>query len=243
MTAAPSPEALKAAMEATWPPAEVALTGGLATGRGLGAGGRVSSTRAIAPDWTGADLDAAEAQHRAWGQVPMVRVYDDEARLAEVLRGRGYAEVNPTAVLANPIARLTDRPVPAMTAFTLWPPLALQRDIWTAGGIGTSRQAVMARVDGARTTLLGRTQDRAAAAAFAAVHGRVAMIHGIEVLPAFRRQGLGAALIRKAAHWAEAEGADHMALAVSRANAGAVALYAGMGFAEVIGYSYHQLSV
>lgn len=230
--------ALLAAAEATWPPAEVARDGGIETARGFGAGGRVSASRAVAPDWREADLEAAVVRHRAWGQPPLVRAMEDDARLNAVLEARGWRRFKPTAILTAPVAALAGHPVPAMAAFALWPPLAIQRELWALGGIGPERQAVMARVAAPKTALLGRVRDRPAGAAFVAAHGPVAFLHAVEVAPDLRRQGVGAALVRKAAQWAGATGAHTLALAVARGNAGALALYDSLGFAEAAGYAY-----
>ena len=78
-------------------------------------------------------------------------------------------------------------------------PLARMREIWTAGGIGRSRQAVMARAPGPKAYLFGRSGDAPAACAFVACDREVAMLHALEVAPGFRRQGLGTALTRAAA--------------------------------------------
>ena len=50
---------------------------------------------------------------------------------------------------------------------------------------------------------------------------------------AARRQGLGRALMGRAMHTAAGRGAASMVLEVAEGNAGARALYAGLGFAEV----------
>lgn len=240
MTDAVTRSDLLAAAEATWPPAEIARDGGFETGRGLGAGGRVSATRAIAPDWQEADLDAAVIRHRGWRQPPLVRAFEDDARLNALLRDRGWQRAKPTAILAAPIACLAGQPVADMAAFTVWPPLAVQRDLWRAGGIGPERQAVMDRAPRPKAALLARIHDRVAGAAFVAAHGPVAILHAVEVDAALRRHGAGEALVRKAALWARGEGISTLALAVSRDNAGAVALYRKFGFTEAAGYAYWQ---
>ncbi|RCW84083.1 GNAT family N-acetyltransferase [Paracoccus lutimaris] len=229
---------LARAFETTWPAAEYADAGAFRVGRGHGAGGRVSSARALRPDWDEADIPAVEAIHRRWRQRAMFRLPDCDDALAKALIARGYQRQNPTAIMALDCAALRDRDVPGMTAFTIWPPLAIQGDIWAAGNIGAARQAVMPRVALPRTAILGRHEDRAAGAAFVAVDGPVAMIHAIEVAPGFRRKGLAGWLIRRAATWADAQGATRLGLAVSRANTSARALYDRMGFAETGGYAY-----
>ena len=127
-----------------------------------------------------------------------------------------------------------------MQLFPLWPPLAILRDIWASGGIGPERLAVMARAAGPKTALAARIEDRAAGAAFCALHDKVAMLHAIEVLPAYRRKGVGTLILRGAAHWAQVQGARWMALAVTEANTPARALYDHCGMTITTRYHYRQ---
>ncbi|MFN3526092.1 MAG: GNAT family N-acetyltransferase [Paracoccus sp. (in: a-proteobacteria)] len=230
--------ALARAFEATWPPAEVAQVGGFAVGRGAGAGGRVSSARAVG-DWSEQDIAAAEACHAGWNQRSLFRAWDGETALIRALEARGYRAEIPTLVMAAPVAALTDRPLPRVTTFAVWPPLAIQRRIWEAGSINPARQAVMERAGPDKAALLGRLRDRAAAAGFVALEGDVAMLHALEVLPDFRRQGLAGWMLRQAAFWAAERGASRLALAVSRANKTAQALYLRHGLTEVASYAYY----
>lgn len=224
------------ALEATWPPAETARFGGLVVGRGAGGGGRLSSIRQVG-DWTGADLDAALARQAAWGEAPLIRVLDGQEALAGAARALGMIARQPTAILSAPLSALAAE-VPRMTAFALWPPLAIQRAIWLADGINAARQAAMARVEGPRVAILGRASDRAAGAAFCAVCGPVAGLHAVMVDPAMRGARLGEHMLRCAANWAQGQGARLMALAVTRANVPAQRLYARLGFREAAGYAY-----
>lgn len=231
-------QALAHAFEASWPPALTRQAGGFLVGLGEGAGGRVSSALAL-PDWRPDDIPLAEAQHRAWGQRPLFRAWDGDHALIAALKGRGYGVEIPTLVLEAPVAALTDRPLPPVTGFALWPPLAIQRRIWEAGNINPARQAVMDRVALPKAALLGRLHDRAAAAGFVAAAGDVAMLHGLEVLRDFRRQGLAGWMVRQAAFWAAEQGATRLALAMSEANAAAHALYRGLGFTKAARYGYY----
>lgn len=225
------------ALEATWPPAEVARFGGLVAGRGAGGGGRLSSIRQVG-HWDAADLDAALAQQKAWGEAPLIRVLDGQERLAAAARALGMATRQPTAILSAPIDELASVPVPPVTAFALWPPLAVQRAMWSAHGITPARQAAMARVAGPHVALLGRTEDRAAGTGFCAVQGPVAGLHALLVEPALRGGGLGEWMLRRAAIWAQQQGARVMMLAVTRQNAPALRLYNRIGFRETAGYAY-----
>ncbi len=233
----PDPD-LAAAFEATWPAAEFVRCGGFLVGRGAGAGGRVSSAIAVGP-WTDANIDAACAQHATWGQPPLFRAWDDEADLIATLTARGLIAHIPTLVMVAPVSALTDQPIPPVTAFAIWPPLAIQRQIWAAGNINPARQTVMERVSQPKAALLGRIRDRAAGAGFVALHNHTAMVHGVEVLPAFRRQGLAGWMMRQSALWAQDLGTTRIGLAVSRANTNAQATYASLGFTVAGSYAYY----
>lgn len=232
-----SDPAIALAFEATWPAAEYVDTGTLRTGRGLGAGGRVSSTIALAPGWSADDLDSAERVHCDWNQRPMFRLPDSDLILSAALTARGYRPESPTAIMVADCAALADK-LPPLTVFPVWPPIEVQRSLWAAGHISPPRQAVMERVAGPRLSFLGRLDDRVAGAAFAAIAGDVAMIHAIEVVPSLRRRGMAGWLICAAAQWGAQNGASRLGLAVSQANHGARATYDHLGFREVGTYSY-----
>ncbi|MBC9246511.1 GNAT family N-acetyltransferase [Paracoccus sp. 11-3] len=230
--------ALAEAFEATWPAAEYADAGGFRVGRGLGAGGRVSSGRVIGP-WTAEDIAGVEDISHGWGQPAMFRVLDDDARLAAALQQAGYRAETPTMIMSAALDGLTDLPIPPVTTFSVWPPLAIQREIWSAGNIDPARQAVLDRVAVPKTSILGRTDDRAAGAGFVAMANQVAMVHAVEVRAEWRRRGLAGWMMREAAFWARDNGATRMGLAVTRGNTGAIAAYHDLGFQEVAGYRYY----
>lgn len=231
------PRDLDAAFQATWPAAEYARAGGLQIGRGQGGGGRVSAARAAGP-WQPADIDGAVAVQRGWGQPPLIAVEDDDDGLSQALAGRGWQPSRATVMLQAPVAALARRPIPPVTALPLWPPLAIQRDLWTRMGVGPPRQAIMDRAAGPKWAILGRSEDRAAGCAFVAVAGRVAMLHALVVVPWLRRRGLAGWMTCRAAGLGAEAGAEVLALAVLRDNAPALALYAALGFSPVGGYAY-----
>ncbi len=233
------PAALDAAFEASWPAAEYATVGAIRIGHAPGAGQRVNSARALGPDWTADDLDRAMAIQTGWGQQPLFRLADGDPLAARLISG-GWRAQSPTRLMAAPLARLTDRPVPRVTAFAVWPPLAIQQDLWTERGVDAARQSVMDRVALPKAAILGRTEDRAAGVAFIAVDGPVAVLHAVEVAPALRRRGLAGWMIREAAFWAGARGADTMLLAVTAGNDPARALYRGLGFDDIGAYVYYR---
>ncbi len=226
--------ALRAALAATWPAAETVRLGSWTLRRGAGGGSRVSAATLDGPL---ADPAEAEAAMLGWGQRPLFRIGPGEDALDALLAARGYTLLDPTLVLAAPVAALG---VTAGTEAAIFgpAPLACMTEIWAAGGVGASRLAVMARAPEPRAYILGRLGDRPAGCGFVAMHGPVAMLHALEVAPAARRQGLGAQMTLGAAAWARTHGAATLALAVTRGNAAALGLYRRLGLAEADWYHY-----
>ena len=223
-----TPKQLFDVIEATWPPATAERQGPWTVRDGAGGGQRVSATT-VEAEHTAADLDGCAST--------LFMVRNGEDALDADLEARGFTIGDPTVAYAISVSELTREPVPPVSAFALWPPLAIQRDLWAEGGIGPARVDVMDRVKGPKTSILARHADQPAGSAFVAIHENIAMIHAIEVTPAMRRQGVGANILRCAAHWAQDQGADTLALLVTRANTPANALYASQKF-EVVGH-YH----
>ncbi|MBV0913297.1 GNAT family N-acetyltransferase [Anianabacter salinae] len=227
-------------MDATWCAARQWRDGPWTIRDGQGGGKRVSAATAEAP-WTAADINTAETAMRALGQAPLFRVSPAEQDLDTALAARGYVILDPVVIYAMPVAKMAAEPIRRVSAFQIWPPLAIMRDLWAEGGIGPDRIAVMDRVAPPKTSILARERDRPAGVAFVARDGGRALIHAIEVTPELRRAGVGRNILRMACHWAAANGADWLGLAVTRANEGANALYASLGMVPVEQYHYRQL--
>lgn len=225
-------------IDATWPAASSRMAGGFRVREGLGGGSRVSSASLEVP-FPQADIDAAITAHRAFAQQPKFLIRPGEDALDQALAERDFELFDPVVLRVAPIERLLAE-IPPVTAFAHWPPLAITREVWAQGDIGPARQAIVARATGAKAAILGRKSDRAAGAAFVAIHDDIAMLHGLIVLPDFRRQGLAAAMMAEAARWSAANGAHTLALAVTKANAPANALYAGLGMEPASHYHYRR---
>ncbi len=172
------------------------------------------------------------------GQTPLFQPRAGDEALDRALAAEGYAIIDPVVAHVAPVGALARRDLPRLAAIPCAAPLAIQAEIWAAGGIGPARLAVMDRAVSPKTYLLGRIGDRPVGTAFVAVHDGVAMVHALEVVPEARRQGVGANLMVGAANWAARHGASQVALLVTRANAGANALYASLKMEEVEGYHY-----
>jgi ribosomal protein S18 acetylase RimI-like enzyme len=232
-----TPEALAQVMEATWPPFRAHRTGPWLIRNGAGGGKRVSAATAEA-DWDIPDITLAEHEMRALGQPPLFLIRDGDAALDATLAARGYTIIDP--VMAYTIDAHTLPPPAPMTTFPHWPPLSIARTLWAEGGIGPARLAVMDRVQGPKTAILGRTGDRPAGVAFVAMHGTTAMLHALEVSPRHRRQGSAQNILNAAAAWTVAHQGDTLSLVVTEANVAARRLYASRGMQVVGKYHYRQ---
>ena len=228
------------AIDGTWAPARLFEAGLWTLREGRGGGSRVSTATLTDPHSKPEmeDVDKAEAEMRAIGQEPLFMVRDvDHPRLDALLGKRGYSVFDPVVMYAGPVERLTDTPIPPVTAFTIWPPLEIMKEIWADGDIGPARLAVMDRAEGAKTAVFGRASDKPAGVAYVAMHGPIAMLHALEVAPKHRRAGVARWILRKAAFWAAEQGGTHIAALCRRDNYPACGLYNQLGM-EIYG-QYH----
>jgi len=200
---------------------------------------RCVSAATAEDDWTPADLPQAEQAMLALDQPALFLIRQGEAGLDSALAARGYHVVDPVVAYAAPLTDFTQAPDP-MTTFPHWPPMAITTDLWAEGGIGPARVAVMQRVRGQKTAILGRAKDRASGAAFVAMHGKTAMLHALEITPSQRRLGSAHNILRAAAVWAQENGADTLSLVVTEANENARRLYASLNMQLVGQYHYRQ---
>lgn len=231
-----TPEHFEAVAQATWPPAAMQTVGPWTIRDGQGGGKRVSAATAQQPV-TSDKLTLAEDAMQALGQPSLFMIRRGDNALDAMLDDAGYRVIDPVNIYAAPLADLSTPP-PHATTFTIWEPLAIQLDMWAAGGIGTERINVMRRVNGPKTSVFARDGQRPAATAFAAIHDGTAMVHALEVTPSCRRRGMGRHVMQKAAIWARDHGASHVAALCTQDNTGANALYASLGMALVGQYHY-----
>lgn len=223
------------ALNATWP-GLAEQRDGWTLRRADGAGSRASAaTREAA----GADPRVAEAAARAMGQRPLFMIRPGEADLDAALEAMGYLREDRSALLAAPVAALA-APGPDRAVIRCEAPLARMVEIWSEGGIGAPRLAVMRRAAAPKVYLLARDGDRPAGCAFLSAAGGVAMIHALAIAPFARRKGLGARVSRAAAAWARDMGVPELALVVRGDNAAALGLYGGLGFEEKARYHYRR---
>ncbi|MQQ10359.1 GNAT family N-acetyltransferase [Epibacterium sp. SM1979] len=227
-------------VEATWPTAALHQNGPVSLRDGQGGGSRVSAAT-VDDGFEPADLTKAIHAMRAMGQTPLFMVRDGQEVLDQALEQMGFVVKDPVIFQIAPTRALARETVPPVTTFDIWPPLAIQTDIWAEGGINAPRLAVMARVKGNKTAILGRVDDQPAATAFVAIKDGVAMLHALEVRTAHRRKGLARWMMCHAAKWAEHHGATQLAILVTRANTGANALYRSLGMKPCGQYHYRVL--
>lgn len=227
-------------VESTWPPARIWSDGPWTLRDGAGGGKRVSAATGSGGVVDG-DIAPAEAAMREIGQTPLFMIREGDDALDALLAARGYDLIDEVVLYKAPIGILTDLPIPPVTCFPIWEPLAIMSEIWAQGGIGPERLDVMERAK-IKTGVLARWNEQPAGVAFAGVHDGVAMVHAVEVLPHQRKQGVAQWLMRAAAIWAENQGATQIAVLCVTANKPANALYTKLGFARAGTYHYRILS-
>lgn len=225
----------------TWPAAATRQMGPFTIRDGKGGGKRVSAATVTGPV-SAADLPAAEEAMRGLGQVPLFMIRPGDEALDALLEGEGYSVVDPTRIYAAPCAAVAEQPGPGGDVSTLevWEPLAFMLELWREGGIGPDRIAVMERVAGPKTGLIGRIVNGPGGTAFVAMHGDTAMLHALEVRSDKRRSGMGRRATIDAARWGLRNGATRFALACTEANAAANGLYSSLGMTVETGYHYRQ---
>lgn len=233
---APAEAQVLAAIDATWPAAEVVEAEGWRLRRGVGGGKRVSAATALAPD---AAVAVAERVMAAWHQPSLFMIRSQDTALDAGLAALRFRCVDPTVLYAGPTTlavTTAEGAKPIEASF----PLAVMQRLWAEGGVGPGRLAVMARTVGPRCYILARAGDHPAGVGFVAVGAGIAMLHAVEVAPKFRRRGIGRTIAAAALRWAADQGVSTLALATTRENTVANALYRKLGLVLVGGYHYRS---
>ena len=115
------------------------------------------------------------------GQTPLFMITDQDQDLDQALADAGYDIVDPVNIYSTSVDTLTTERPPKVSMFSVWPPLAIEIDMWAEGGISDARVNVMKRVQGPKTSILARWNDHPAGVGFAAVHGKDAFVHAVEI--------------------------------------------------------------
>lgn len=213
-------------ISATWPAAQIREEGVWRMRDGAGGGKRVSAVtlHGALPDV----LPDAE----------LFSVREGQDDLDAALATRGYEVYDPSLLFSCPIGHLADQELPRITAFDIWPPLQIMCDLWTAASTGPARQAVMARAQCPKTSILGRISERAGGMCYAGLHDGVTMVHALEIVPEQRRKGLARHMMVKAAQWGVLHGADTFSVVTTKENTGAQAFYTALGMTGAGRYHY-----
>ena len=227
------------ALDATWPAAARRSTGPWIIRDGQGGGKRVSAATPNS-DWTPADIQTAEAAMHDLEQTPLFMITDQDQGLDQALAYAGYDIVDPVNIYSTSVGTLTTERPPKVSMFSVWPPLAIEIDMWADGSISEARVNVMKRVQGPKTSILARWNDHPAGVGFAAVHGNDAFVHAVEIRNDQRQQGVASWLMKQAAFWATEQGANRLNVACTKANVAANALYRSIGMKVVGEYHYRM---
>lgn len=230
------------AIATTWPPSSTQAVGPFTVPTPDPGGNRVSAARLTHPTARSVSeegLALAEAAMAAQSRAPLFQVLDTQSELSTALDARGYIARDHTDLMIIASQDLAAIP-PPVTAFDIWPPLAIQTELWEAGGINAPRRAIMDRATCPKTSLFGRIMDKPAGAAFIGIHDDIAMLHALEVAPIARRKGLAAHMMRAAAQWAVTHNAPWLTILVTQQNTGAQRLYASLGMKAVGTYVYRE---
>lgn len=223
-------------LEATWPPLETRQVGPMTLRRGTGGGQRVSAITTPTPP-SAEDMAAARRVLHDWTQPLLFRVEDEQTALDGTLADHGLKICDPSVILAGPV----DHPLPPpLGALPMWPPVARAEELWSDLDLTPARRAIMDRVRGPKTALLGRLGDRPVGVCFAAIHRGRVMVHALGVRAGARRSGAGHALLLGAARWGRTHGADTLSMVTIRKNLPALALAGSLGMVAVGHYHYRQ---
>ncbi len=232
----PDLDTLFETIEATWPPARKWSHAGLMVRDGAGGGKRVAAATLDGP-LNEVDFAAFHADNAARNLPDLCMVRTGQDGFDAALEAQGYTVIDPVVLYVGAVADIA-KSLPPVTCFATYPPLGISMDIWDEGGIGPARRAVMDRVPGAKTSILGRARDHAAGVGFVAMHQKTAMVHALEVKTSQRRQGAAVNIMCAAANWAQDQGAEWLAVVVTRANHGANKLYSSLNMQPVGHYHY-----
>ena len=227
------------ALDATWPAAARQSMGPWIIRDGQVGGKRVSAATPNS-DWTPADIQTAEVAMQDLGQTPLFMITDKDPNLDQALATAGYDIVDPVNIYSTSVDTLTTERPPKVSMFSVWPPLAIEIDMWAEGGISDARVNVMKRVHGPKTSILARWNDHPAGVGFAAIHGNDAFVHAVEIRNHQRQQGVARWLMKQAAFWAAEQEASRLNVACTKANMAANALYRSIGMKVVGEYHYRM---
>lgn len=230
------------AIDVTWPAEKFLEIPKWKLRRSAKGGKRVSAATAIgAPDIS--DIKLAENKMVQWHQDKLFMIKKNEIILDEALSASGYRVIDPTNIWSISSKNLSIQKTLPVKAFTIFPPLAIQRELWRANHIPPSRIEIMDRVKTHKTTIFGRINARPAASAFVAVSNKFAMVHALVVDKKCRRQGMGKFVMQKVGSWAYQMGAESVVALCTEKNCSANILYKSLGMQVIGKYHYRVLKI
>ena len=226
-------------IDLTWPAKEFLELPEWKLRKSIKGGKRVSAVTAIGKSGIPA-IQFVENTLEEWCQDKLFMIKAGENSLDEALKERGYCIVDPTNIWSISAEALSMQQIPPVTAFSIFPPLAIQREIWIANGIDASRIEIMDRVKTPKTTIFGRINAKPAASAFVAVSNKIAMVHALIVDHKFQRQGMGKHVMQKVGVWAHQQGAESVVVLCTKQNQSANNFYKILGM-KVLGEYHYRL--
>ncbi len=235
----------------TWRPVDRVEVDGWALGF---SGGFTRRANSVVPWRAPADVVATiaevEAAYAARGLPCVVRVdaSAQPAHLDALLAERGYAAVATTRVMARAIGVPPAGPGPTHARVDV---AEHPDDAWLAGWLDVKAEGRTVDTDLARAVVTGspalyltaRDESGVTGVVRAATTGEWVGLSCLMVAPRARRRGLAGLLSARALAQAAGRGTRHAFLQVEAANAPAVALYTGLGFAVVDEYHYRERRV
>ena len=226
-------------IDLTWPAEEFLEVPKWKLRKSIKGGKRVSAATTIG-ECCVSDIQFVENTLAEWRQDKLFMIKAGEKSLDEALKKRGYYIVDPTNIWSISSKALSILEVPPVTTFSIFPPLAIQRELWIANGIDTSRIEIMDRVKTPKTTIFGRINGKPAASAFVAVANKIAMVHALIVDHKCQRQGMGKFVMQKVGAWANQQGAENVVVLCTKQNQSANNFYKILGM-QVIGEYHYRL--
>lgn len=213
----------------TWPSVSSQVKQGWLVKNGLGGGKRVSATLQLDPQ---ANIKSAEKMMKALGQDCLFMIRKNDSVLDHTLDKLGYNLIDPVIIFCSP-TRLVDKSYDKKFYAT---PNTVMKRIWLNGGISSARLDIMERTKVPKTYILIDNK----AVAFVAIHKDIAMVHALEVLKEYRREGLAKRIMHKVNIWASINGAKFLSVITVKDNIPAKNLYHNIGMSEV-GYYHYRL--
>ncbi len=184
------------------------------------------------------DICVAEKGMFELDQNPLFMIREGDNKLDQILDEGAYKVIDAVNIYCISCEELSHPAPPMLSAFDIWEPLEIQKDIWAQHGTDRNRFAIMERAECIKTSLLMRCESHPAGAAYIGIYNGIAMVHALEILPSQRRKGVGAIALRQAAIWAIAQNAPFISGICTKENKAANALYASLKMRLMGGYNY-----